>query len=1217
MMFENQLSKFSRNFWITLGVFLVFAIVFVIYVQSEKQIDHANEVRFRSHELSDEFRQSSDALTRMSRTYVATGNPIYRQYYQEILDIRDGKIVRPEGYQSIDWHAVVATGQRQELRGGRAIALLDLMRELGVPEAEYSKLAQAKARSDALTMVEIKAMDMIDSATELDSPRRRLATAMLFDDAYHQAKSAIMGPVSDFHQMMEQRTLAQVHAAERLALQLRLLFVCLGLLLVGLLWRAYYSLFATLGGTAGEVHTHLMQLGGGDFSSAVAVPQGLHDSVMGWLSVTQQKLADIDEKRRNAVARSLTLTQLYNALSQCNQAIVRSASEAELFEQVCHDTVLYGGMKMAWIGLIDSQSKQLTPVAAAGEGLDYLKDKVISVDHSSPVGNGPSGIAAREGRPYWCQDFLQDPATAPWHDCGIEYNWGSSAALPLHKNGVLIGTFNMYAGMVNAFDEEVRQLLTEMSMDISYALNRFEMEAERQRSQQMEELRIFMLERIAKAMPRSEMFNEVNCKLESLIPDSLCSILLLDPDGVHIRIGATQNFPDFYNHAIDGLAIGIGVGSCGNAMATGCRTVVEDIATHPNWLPYRELAAQAGLAACWSEPIISSCNKVLGAFAIYHRKPTVPTNFYLQVLEMVAHFIAIAIERKEVDANLRKLSQALEQSPNVIIITDNQAQIEYVNAAFVAKTGFTLTEVQGKKPSILQSGKTPLATYQDMWAQLASGESWRGELINRYKSGADNIDSVHISPLRDTEGQITHYLSVQEDISDKRRSEERIQHLANYDALTGLPNRVMLDERAKIALALARRNQESLALMFFDLDHFKDINDTLGHTLGNALLAELARRLLLVLREEDTLSRLGGDDFILLLPGTDSVAAELTAQKILQVVSESYQIGQYDLNVTASLGIAIYPYDGTDLETLARNADAAMYRAKQDGRNGLRFFTQEMQASSARQLEVVNALRYALERNQLQVVYQPQLSLADGSVIGAEALLRWQHPELGIVSPAEFIPMAEKSGLILPIGEWVLRTAVRQVKSWHEQGLTSLAMAVNLSAVQFRHADLPDLVTQILEQHGLAPAFLELELTEGVAMTDPLGAIAIMDDLHERGVRMSIDDFGTGYSSLNYLKKFKVYKLKIDQSFVRDIASDTEDKAIVSAVIAIAQSLGLQTIAEGVETAEQLEFLREQGCNEIQGYYFSRPLDAVQFAGFLREKNGSASSGLVRLASLA
>jgi len=336
------------------------------------------------------------------------------------------------------------------------------------------------------------------------------------------------------------------------------------------------------------------------------------------------------------------------------------------------------------------------------------------------------------------------------------------------------------------------------------------------------------------------------------------------------------------------------------------------------------------------------------------------------------------------------------------------------------------------------------------------------------------------------------------------------------------------------------------------------------------------------------------------LPGIDARGAAFVAQKLLDAIAEPYSIEHYNLTLTASIGIALFPGDGEDLETLSRSADAAMYSAKQEGRQGYRFFTPEMQAKATRNLLLLNALRYALTLEQLQVYYQPQVSMLDGRIIGAEALLRWRHPELGMVSPAEFIPVAEDSGLILPIGEWVLRCAVRQAKAWEAEGLGSLVMAVNLSAVQFRHPDLPDLVSRVLDQEGLMPGYLELELTEGVAMLNPESAINVINDLHERGVRMAIDDFGTGYSSLSYLKKFKVYKLKIDQSFVRDISTDAEDKAIVSAVISLAKSLGLRTIAEGVETIEQQTFLNQQGCDEMQGYLFSQPLPAEQFAAFLK-----------------
>lgn len=365
----------------------------------------------------------------------------------------------------------------------------------------------------------------------------------------------------------------------------------------------------------------------------------------------------------------------------------------------------------------------------------------------------------------------------------------------------------------------------------------------------------------------------------------------------------------------------------------------------------------------------------------------------------------------------------------------------------------------------------------------------------------------------------------------------------------------------------------------------------------------MAKRLQSVLRDEDTISRFGGDEFIFLLPNADADGVVHVVQKLLNIMTGTFVVDQNELIVTASIGIAVYPCDGTEHETLSKNADTAMYRAKHNGRNGYSFFTQSMQDNTVRNLQLTNALHHALEQNQLSVVYQPQVSTLDGRIIGAESLLRWNHPEFGNISPVEFIPLAEESGLILPIGEWVLRTAVQQFKDWMDNGFDPMIVAVNISAVQFRHPDLPGLVTKILNEVGLAPEYLEIELTEAAAMSNPDLACDIMENLHSQGIRMSIDDFGTGYSSLSYLKKFKVYKLKIDQSFVRDIHIDPDDKAIVKAIISMAHSLGLITIAEGVETIGQLEYLREQGCNEIQGYYYSKPLSPEPFEIFVQGKS--------------
>jgi diguanylate cyclase (GGDEF)-like protein/PAS domain S-box-containing protein len=444
--------------------------------------------------------------------------------------------------------------------------------------------------------------------------------------------------------------------------------------------------------------------------------------------------------------------------------------------------------------------------------------------------------------------------------------------------------------------------------------------------------------------------------------------------------------------------------------------------------------------------------------------------------------------------------------------------------------------------------------------------------------------------------------ALQQKVSEQRQAEARIQRLAHYDALTGLPNRVLLDERAQRALAATRRSRRPLALMFLDLDHFKSINDSLGHRVGDAVLVELAQRLGRVVRAQDTVSRLGGDEFVLLLPDTDAAGAAALAAKVLAAAQVPFQIDGRELTVTPSAGIALAPRDGMDLEVLSRAADAAMYRAKAEGRNTWRFYTAELQAQSDRALLLSNALRRAVERDQLSLVYQPQIEFESGRIVGAEALLRWQHPEFGSVPPVEFIPLAEQSGVILPIGQWVLSEAARQLAAWDREGLPPLKVAVNVSSVQLRQPDLPALVKRTVEAAGLGMHRLELELTEGAAMQDPPGAIAVMNALYENGTELSIDDFGTGYSSLAYLKNFPVGKLKIDRSFVRDIENDAGDRAIVEAIIRMATSLGMLTVAEGVETEAQLAFLRERGCCGMQGWLLSKPLAANDFARFVRAR---------------
>lgn len=740
-------------------------------------------------------------------------------------------------------------------------------------------------------------------------------------------------------------------------------------------------------------------------------------------------IRDISD-RKAAEVKMQRLNQLYAALSQCSQATLHCHNEAELFPRICRSAVDHGGLKMAWIGLIDKPSNTVKPVAFYGVGIEYLEGLEIALDPEQVTGKSPTASSIRENQPVWCQDFQQDPKTTAWHERGATFGWGAAAALPIQHKGEVIGALSLYHADKNAFDVAEQNLLNEMVTDISLALNRFSSEKERKQAEAALRLSEQNLRTIIETEPECV---KVIDKGGKLLEMNLAGLTMLEADSVEqVRQRGMLNFllPD-----------------------------------------YRD------------------------AFLDLHQR----------------------------------------------VMAGENVTLEF--------------EIEGLK-------------------------------------GTRRWLETHAAPMRDAKNNIKSMLGITLDITERKHGEERIQYLANYDALTGLPNRTQLNDHLKYAISLAKRNKGKLAVMFIDLDRFKDINDSLGHSIGDAFLIEMSKRLQLCLREEDTAARLGGDEFILMLPNTDTSGVAKVAQKVLEVISVPCRIEAYDLSVTASIGVALYPDDGLDLEALSKNADTAMYRAKQDGRDAYRFFTTEMQASATRGMQLVTALRQALEQNQLHVHYQPQMSLTDGTIIGVEALLRWQHPEMGNVSPAEFIPVAEDSGLILPIGEWVLRTAVQQLKCWLDKGYLPMVMAVNLSAIQFRHPSLSSMVTRILEEEQVPAEYIELELTEGVAMYNPEAAIEVMNTLHELGVRLSIDDFGTGYSSLNYLKKFKVYKLKIDQSFVRDINTNLEDRAIVAAIISMSQNLGLQTIAEGVEVVEQLDYLREQGCNEAQGYYFSKPLAA-------------------------
>ncbi|GAB3359637.1 MULTISPECIES: EAL domain-containing protein [Giesbergeria] len=546
--------------------------------------------------------------------------------------------------------------------------------------------------------------------------------------------------------------------------------------------------------------------------------------------------------------------------------------------------------------------------------------------------------------------------------------------------------------------------------------------------------------------------------------------------------------------------------------------------------------------------------------------------------------------RKQTESELRLYASIFSYSAEAQLICDPERRILAVNRAFTQLTGYTLEDVRGKNPGILSSGQNTPDTYKAMWADLNHSDHWQGEIVDRRKDGSVYPKWLSISVVRDSEGNLTHYVGGFMDISERKKAENHIAYLAHHDTLTGLQNRYSLLNKLEQALATARRAGRMLAVMFIDLDRFKTINDTLGHACGDALLQQVADRLRANVRDSDIVARFGGDEFVVVLSDVeDAAATSRVANKLLEILRVPYLISPHELHSSPSIGIALFPSDGNEPDILMKNADVAMYHAKREGRNNTQFFTAALNESTAERLELERELRLAIDNGLLQLHYQPQICAADGKVHGVEALVRWAHPTLGAVSPAKFIPIAEESGLILPLGSWVLDTACRQAARWKAEGIEGLTVAVNLSAHQLRQPELIEQVQTILCRYALHGSDLELEITESVAMEDPQYAIKQLQALRGLDVQLSIDDFGTGYSSLAYLKLLPIQTLKLDRAFVRDIETDPNDAAISTATLALAHSLGLQVVAEGVENEAQRSFLAAHGCDRLQGYLFSRP----------------------------
>ncbi len=568
------------------------------------------------------------------------------------------------------------------------------------------------------------------------------------------------------------------------------------------------------------------------------------------------------------------------------------------------------------------------------------------------------------------------------------------------------------------------------------------------------------------------------------------------------------------------------------------------------------------------------------------------------------------LQEEKTAAHLRKLTLGIENSANGVLITDLQGTIEYVNRKFTQVTGFASDEAVGCNPRILKSDATPPEVFADLWKTILGGSEWRGELLNRRKNGEVYWSVASISPLRDEQGNITHFIANVEDINDRKNAEATIEHLAYYDPLTDLPNRRMLHDRLGLAMKRSQRQGVGMALLYLDLDGFKHVNDSLGHPAGDRLLREMSVRYQGLLRDDDLVCRLGGDEFAVILHDIyhDEDAA-LVARKLLDATVSPLLLETSEVVVTASVGIALFPKDGDDAKTIERNADIALYHAKAEGKNTFCFFADELTSQSRDRIALEHGLRYALERQELRLLYQPKVELQTGRVVGVEALLRWESPEFGLVSPVRFIPLAEETRLIIAIGEWVLKTACQQQVAWQQQGV-DLTMAVNLSPVQFKSPLLVERVTELLAETGIAPDRLELELTESCLVERPDEVVQLLERLRALGCGIAIDDFGTGYSSLSYLKNFPVTALKIDYSFVRDLVHNAGDRAIARSVVELAGNLSMTSLAEGIEQLEQQEILRNLGCVYGQGFLYAHPLPADEVFRMVQEQAGGDTAAI-------
>ncbi|WP_322521820.1 EAL domain-containing protein [Guyparkeria halophila] len=842
---------------------------------------------------------------------------------------------------------------------------------------------------------------------------------------------------------------------------------------------------------------------------------------------------------------------LYDLLSQTNQAITRCRTADELFETACRVAVEHGHLAFAWIGLIDAETGAVNPVARFGDEVGYVDNIEVSVHAHEPAGQGPVGRAIRANELVVVNHFQTSLATGVWHEQAIEAGVDAVAAFPITRDGKVIGAMALYASVNDFFDAAICNTVGELATDISFALDYFD--------------RLEDLERAKEAVAASP------AVLFRWLPEDGWPAAYVS-DNIK-RWGYTTaqwlereiRFADIV-HPDD---------------LRSMNAEIDEYLTNGHQQYRQEYRLRMGDGDYrWFEDLTLV------------RRDTDGTILWFDGVVTDIH------DRHEIEQHERLMAKVIENTREGVLITDRDQVIIEVNPAFTELTGFAAEDVIGKSPDLLASGQHDPSFYRDMWETLERDGHWQGEIWNRRKNGETFPEILSISTVTDREGNISHYVGLFVDISRQKENESKLDFLAHHDPLTGLPNRLLMMARLEQLIDVARREDGEIAVLMIDLDRFKDVNDSLGHAVGDQLLVKVSDRLRDRFDQADTIARLGGDEFAMAITGIDNTAAvgEL-ADTVINALGEPWELAKgQQVRVLASVGISLYPHNAASPLGLVQQADTALYRAKDEGRGTFRFFSDEMTDAARDRVALELQLRQAIDNDELRLVFQPQTRLGDNGLHGAEVLVRWQHPVDGLISPDRFIPVAETTGLIWPLGEWVLREACRQGKTWLDAGHEFGRLAVNLSPHQLRHGEIDRLVERVLGETGFPAERLELELTESAIVRRESEARDLLNRLRAMGVHVALDDFGTGYSSLGQLREFAIDVLKIDKRFIDLIEEPSDRGQIARVIIDLGHTLGLKVLAEGVERGSQLEFLRQYHCDIYQGYLESQPLSEDQFA---------------------